>query len=376
MRTVDALGGLVTSPVRTLHRMTREGVAVWPPMALLLVVTTFVALKPLVRLALLFDTGGFVIVRRIRDVYVDALRVDVMLLAVTAAVLALLARLLAPGRMLPTRAAAAAIWLLVPLTLMKALGGVLLATGMDAWWLPHHAVDSWAVVVQRQVDWGRFALKCVTAYAIPLALAVALVTRFRGNAYIFSEPPLRRGRAGLALVVGAVCTLAVTAAWSTSQAFERLRPVLVGDALPDASMRVLDESGVGTRRVSLSRFRGQVLLLDFWASWCTPCRKSFPELSALARELQGQGLVVLGVNREPFDVSAASKAWAELKPGFESVVDERGFGDRIGVSTLPTSYLIDRQGTVRAIHLGISALDELKAEVRALVAEGSTNPRP
>lgn len=174
---------------------------------------------------------------------------------------------------------------------------------------------------------------------------------------------------GAGVVGGAFAALLVASTVSAVQASDRIRPLQGGDALPEAALRKLDENGVSKQKVKLSSFRGKVLVLDFWASWCTPCKRSMPELSQIQDELGPRGLVILGINREPSSPQDAAAAWGRIDPSFDGVIDERGFGDRIGLTTLPTSYLVDKKGVVRHLHLGYTEPAIVRAEIEALLAE-------
>lgn len=368
-------GGMIGAPVRTLRAIAAEGGSPAVPLALLVVVTMLLELKVLGRLALLLDDGGAVILRRIRDALVDPLKTDALLLALTCLAVAVLARVLSKGRVPPGQAAIAAAWLLVPLVVLKAIGGALQAFQVDLWWLPHHAVDSWVVLVDRKVSWARFALKCGTAYALPLALAVSLVASFRTRAAgAAREAPATttsnvRAWVGFGVVLAVLLTLTGGAVWSAVRLADRIRPTVTGDVLPDATLRRLDEFGVQREKLKISTLLGKVVVLDFWASWCAPCRRSMPELSALHDDLKTRGLVVIGINREPTDPQAARQAMAQIRPAFDCVIDERGYGDRLGLTTLPTSYIVDKKGVVRHLHLGYTEPEVLRTEIEALLDE-------
>jgi cytochrome c biogenesis protein CcmG, thiol:disulfide interchange protein DsbE len=121
--------------------------------------------------------------------------------------------------------------------------------------------------------------------------------------------------------------------------------------------------------LDISAFRGRVVYLDFWASWCAPCRESFPWMNRVQRELGQDGLVVIAVNvdREHAD---AERFMRELAPHFRVVFDPDGvLPEKFGVRGMPTSFLIDRDGQVRSRHEGfrLADRDALAQQIRTLV---------
>jgi thiol-disulfide isomerase/thioredoxin len=117
---------------------------------------------------------------------------------------------------------------------------------------------------------------------------------------------------------------------------------------------------------------GRVILVDFWASWCAPCKASFPAYSRLQSDYAGRGLTVIAVSVD--DSAAAYGAFvAKLKPSFATVHDA---GHRlvsvVQVPTMPTCYLVDRAGKVRFMHPGFHGEQserELRREIEALLDE-------
>jgi thiol-disulfide isomerase/thioredoxin len=117
---------------------------------------------------------------------------------------------------------------------------------------------------------------------------------------------------------------------------------------------------------------GRVVLIDFWASWCAPCKASFPHLDQMYKDYAGRGLVVLGVNVD--DEASAMRKFLERTPVSFPVV--RDAGQRLvaqaDVPTMPTSFLVDRQGRIRKRHVGFSGEEttrELRAEIEGLLHE-------
>jgi cytochrome c biogenesis protein CcmG/thiol:disulfide interchange protein DsbE len=121
--------------------------------------------------------------------------------------------------------------------------------------------------------------------------------------------------------------------------------------------------------LDLAAFRGQVVYLDFWASWCVPCRQSFPWMSRLQGELAPDGLVIIAVNvdRERAD---AERFLREHAAQFHIVFDPEGLlPGKFRVRGMPTSFLIDRSGRVQARHEGfrLKDRDALAQQIRSLV---------
>ena len=141
-----------------------------------------------------------------------------------------------------------------------------------------------------------------------------------------------------------------------------------GAPLPDVAIPRLDESGATVRLASL---RGKVVYVDFWASWCVPCRQSMPALDEMYRSMQGQGFTVVGVNK---DVSRelARRFLDKVPVGFVLVMDAQDAAAKaFDVKAMPSGYLVDRKGVVRHVHRGFTdeTAAQLRREVEALLKE-------
>ncbi len=123
--------------------------------------------------------------------------------------------------------------------------------------------------------------------------------------------------------------------------------------------------------VRLSELRGQVVMINFWATWCGPCRQEMPLLQQISARYEPLGFTLLGVNVEPD--SAPAKAWLEKVPvTFPILFDrENTVSASFGVEAMPSTVLVDREGRVRHVHRGYKAGDEsMYADlIRGLVKE-------
>lgn len=137
-----------------------------------------------------------------------------------------------------------------------------------------------------------------------------------------------------------------------------------GQAAPDIQLK--DLSG---KPVSLSSFKGKVIVVDFWASWCGPCKQSMPFLEKLSKTYKEKGLIVLGVNIDN-DAKSAKKFLDEVKVSFTIVNDaDKKVAKAYAPPTMPSSYIIDRDGKVRRVHAGFRTGDtkELESEIQKLL---------
>ena len=135
---------------------------------------------------------------------------------------------------------------------------------------------------------------------------------------------------------------------------------------PDFSLPARD-GGV----VQLSELKGHVVMINFWATWCGPCRQEMPLLEQIHAKYEPLGFTLLGVNVEPD--SAAATTWLKGVPvTFPILFDRQNqVAERFGVQGMPSSVFVDRSGKVRYVHRGYQPVDESKYAdmVRSLVKE-------
>ncbi len=131
-----------------------------------------------------------------------------------------------------------------------------------------------------------------------------------------------------------------------------LQATEVGQPLSACALTKLSNS---QQAIEINQFTGKVLYLDFWASWCPPCAKSFPFLNALHQQYHQEGLEIIGINLDEVPADA-EKFLIQYPAEFVLASDlSKQCAENLGVAAMPSSYLIDRKGIIRHIHLGFRA---------------------
>jgi thiol-disulfide isomerase/thioredoxin len=130
------------------------------------------------------------------------------------------------------------------------------------------------------------------------------------------------------------------------------------------------ESRVGSK-ISLAQYKGQVVMLNFWASWCGPCRQEMPLLENIYKKYNKMGFTLIGVNVEP-DSKAAEGFLKATPVSFPVIYDKDSTVSKAyDVSGMPSTVLIDRKGNIRVLHRGYKPGDENEYldSIRNLVRE-------
>jgi len=124
----------------------------------------------------------------------------------------------------------------------------------------------------------------------------------------------------------------------------------------------------GDGSVDLKQFEGTIRVVDFWATWCPPCRMAIPGLNELYRKYKDQGVSVVGISVDENPKSLVGfdrEAHIEYASLLTSEQAEKAFGGIVG---LPTTFVVDRQGKVFKSYIGEVDRDDLEADIQALLA--------
>jgi peroxiredoxin len=146
--------------------------------------------------------------------------------------------------------------------------------------------------------------------------------------------------------------------------------VEAGAPAPALSMPALEDAA---RPVTMAGLKGNVVYVDFWASWCVPCRLSMPALEEMYRRHKARGFAVVGVNKDA-TVADARRFLAKVPVTFTLVADPADAAARgFDVKAMPSGYLVDRKGVVRHVHRGFTAETgaALEREIDSLLREPS-----
>jgi peroxiredoxin len=128
-----------------------------------------------------------------------------------------------------------------------------------------------------------------------------------------------------------------------------------------------------TERRALKDYSGQVVYLDFWASWCGPCLVAMPKIEALRQTIDSDEFVVLAINVDR-NLKKARKFLTKIGVGYDSLVDEQGrVSASYGLNAMPSSFVINRAGVVTKVHEGFrdGDEDELRVHIKAVIDSGA-----
>ncbi len=177
----------------------------------------------------------------------------------------------------------------------------------------------------------------------------------------------RRPRSASALILTLLCT-ALAAGTTTSPAAQSAPVGSACDAHPKTANLNFTLKDMSGANVSLSSFAGKVLILDFWATWCSPCKEEIPEFIALQKRYGTRGLQVIGVSVD--DSPAKMRAYAaELQVNYP-LLDGRKADDLMKafapITKIPTAFVIGPDGAICRKHSGFASPETFEREVTAL----------
>ena len=145
------------------------------------------------------------------------------------------------------------------------------------------------------------------------------------------------------------------------------------ETVPDFTLKQFEGGNL-----RLAELRGDVVLINFWASWCGPCRQEMPILQKIHQRYQKMGFTVLGVNVDD-DISKAKRIVKGMTLNFPLLMDtQQEVSKAYGVNAMPFSVLVDREGTIQYIHRGYKPGDEAQYvnRLKALLRQSRSSATP
>jgi cytochrome c biogenesis protein CcmG/thiol:disulfide interchange protein DsbE len=201
------------------------------------------------------------------------------------------------------------------------------------------------------------------------------------------------------VVVLAILAIFAWAGWANwenrQQAAARLAAAVPkGELVPDANGEAQYQSplsgkpapafaleDLSGKKVSLADYKGKAVLVNFWATWCGPCKIETPWLIELRNKYASQGFEILGISTEGDDLKPSDKAaWAKDKAAIAKFVDQEKVpypilinGDSLsqaygGLDSMPTSFFVDRKGTVVAAQMGLTSESDIEGNIKKALA--------
>ncbi len=141
----------------------------------------------------------------------------------------------------------------------------------------------------------------------------------------------------------------------------------VKDRKPAPNFVLKDSSG---KTVELKDYRGKVVLLDFWATWCTGCKKEIPWFSEFQSTYGAKGFAVVGVSLDEGGWNVVKPFLADTKVPYPILLGDDATAQRYEIMNLPDTFLIDQQGKVAAVYrAGLVDKDDVKANIRVLLSK-------
>jgi len=134
--------------------------------------------------------------------------------------------------------------------------------------------------------------------------------------------------------------------------------------IPPISVMELD----GKTKINLDQLQGKIVVIDYWATWCNPCKKAIPILEDLQEEYGDRDVMIIGVSDEEREIvqTYAKNRPVEYKIAYDI---DRKLGGKLYISSYPTFLVIDKKGVIRSISTGLNGAGQLKSKIQKLIAE-------
>lgn len=179
-------------------------------------------------------------------------------------------------------------------------------------------------------------------------------------------PHARRNAAVIIVVVVAIAAMLIGGKY-LAQRGERSGTISAGGPKPGTAAPDFALQSLEGKTVHLSDFRGKAVLLNFWATWCDPCRQEIPRFVELQNKYGERGLQVVGVSLDD-DAKAVPPFYRQYKMNYPVAVGDAKLAERFGdILGLPVNLLIDRDGRIAARHVGEANIPQVETEIRSLL---------
>ena len=195
------------------------------------------------------------------------------------------------------------------------------------------------------------------------------------------DPSLRRKRwvagAGCVVMLGAGVGVRSVGAQAGPTPESRVVPV---KGMPDSPFPVEQRKAAPDftltdtqgHEVTLSGYKGKVVLLDFWATWCGACQFEVPWYSEFAKKYGDKGLAVVGVSMDKEGMAAVKPYMEQKKMEYTVVLGNDELVPQFGLKTIPVTWLIDREGRVAIVHVGMVDRESFEGNIQKLLQEGAS----
>jgi peroxiredoxin len=170
-----------------------------------------------------------------------------------------------------------------------------------------------------------------------------------------------------------LCLAVSLGLWTTACSNSKTTSAKDRKAAPDFELK--DANGQSVR---LADYKGKVVLLDFWATWCGPCKVEIPWFMEFEKQYKDRGFAVVGVSMDDDGWTVVKPYISRMKMNYQILVGNDEVGTKYGgIESLPTTFLIDREGRIAAKHVGLSGKENFRNDIlRLLDAPSASTGNP